>query len=148
MGPTLTGRDDVAPVVASRSAGLLGLVGSLVCTVAMTLPAIGVGAAGGMAAMSGASANTQGGFLGFLLEYGPLILLVSVALVTIGLALRRPRAAVPSLAAGAVLYWGMYAQASYLVMYVSLALGFAAWTAIYRWTLSDHQSTGESPAGN
>jgi len=114
---------------------------------AMTLPAIGVGAAGGMAAMSGASANTQGGFLGFLLEYGPLILLVSVALVTIGFALRRPRAAVPSLAAGAVLYWGMYAQASYLVMYVSLALGFAAWAAIYRWTLSGQQSTGESPPG-
>ncbi len=132
MGPTLTDRDDVAPVVASRSAGLLGLVGSLACTMAMTLPAIGVGAAGGMAAMSGANANTQGGFLGFLLEYGPLILLVSVALVTIGLALRRPRAAVPSLAAGAVLYWGMYAQASYFVMYVSLALGFAAWAAIYR----------------
>ncbi len=147
MGPTLTDRDDVAPVVASRSAGLLGLVGSLACTMAMTLPAIGVGAAGGMAAMSGASANTQGGFLGFLLEYGPLILLVSVALVTIGLALRRPRAAVPSLAAGGVLYWGMYAQASYFVMYVSLALGFAAWVAIYRWTLSGQQSTGEPPAG-
>ncbi len=90
---------------------------------AMTLPAIGVGAAGGMAAMSGASANTQGGFLGFLLEYGPLILLVSVALVTIGLALRRPRAA------------------------VSLTLGFAAWAAIYRWTLSGQQSTGESAPG-
>ncbi len=146
MGPTLTDRDDVAPVVASRSAGLLGIGGTLACTVAMTLPAIGVGAAGGMAAMSGASANTQGGFLGFLLEYGPIILLVSVALVTIGLALRRPRAAVPSLAAGALLYWGMYAQASYFVMYVSLALGFAAWAAIYRWTLSGQQSTGESPA--
>lgn len=63
---------------------------------------------------------------GIPLEYGPVILLVSIALVTIGLALRRPWAAVPSLAAGAVLYWGMYAQASYFVMYVSLALGFAA----------------------
>ena len=97
--------------------------------------------------MSGASANTQGGFLGFLLEYGPLILVISVALVTLGLALRRPWAAVPALAAGAVLYWGMYAQPSYVVMYVSLALGFAAWAAIYRWTLSGRQSTGESPAG-
>jgi len=136
-----------SPVVASRSAGLLGIGGTLACTVAMTLPAIGVGAAGGMAAMSGASANTQGGFLGFLLEYGPLILLVSVALVTIGFALRRPLATGPSLAAGAVLYWGMYAQGNYFVMYVSLALGFAAWAAIYRWTLSGQQSTGESPAG-
>ncbi len=58
MGRALTDRDDIAPVVASRSAGLLGLVGSLACTMAMTLPAIGVGAAGGMAAMSGASAPT------------------------------------------------------------------------------------------
>lgn len=97
--------------------------------------------------MSGANAPTQGGFLGFLLEYGPFILLVSVALVTIGLALRRSWAAVPALAAGAVLYWGMYAQASYFVMYVSLALGFAAWAAIHRWTLSAQQSTGESPPG-
>lgn len=136
LGPTLSDRDDIAPVVASRSAGVLGIGGTLVCTVAMTLPAIGVGAAGGMAAMSGANAPTQGGFLGFLVEYGPVILLVSVALVTIGLALRRPWAALPSLAAGAVLYWGMYAQASYVVMYVSLALGFAAWAALYRWALS------------
>lgn len=113
----------------------------------MTLPAIGVGAAGGMAAMSGSTAPTQGGFLGFLLEHGPVILLVSVALVTIGLALRRPWAAAPSLAAGGVLYWGMYAQPDYVVMYVSLALGFTAWAALYRWTLSGQRKALQLPLG-
>lgn len=93
--------------------------------------------------MSGTSAPTQGGFLGFLLEYGPVILLVSVALVTLGVALRRPWAAAPSLAAGAIIYWGMYAQASYSLMYLSLALGFAAWAATYRWALSGQRSPGE-----
>lgn len=141
MGRSLTGRDDVAPAVSSRTAGVLGLAGSVTCTVAMTLPAIGVGAAGGMAAMSGSNAGTQGGVLGFLLDYGPIILIVSVALVTIGFALRRPKAAAPSLGVGAVLYWGMYAQASYLLMYATLALGFAAWALIYRWTFVNRQPT-------
>ncbi len=103
----------------------------------MVLPAIGIvgaGAAGGMAGMSDDSGTTQGGFLGFLLESGPTILLISVALVTAGLALRRPWTAAPSLAAGAVIYWGMYEQASYPVMYFTLALGFAVWAALYRGT--------------
>ncbi|MBA3782885.1 MAG: hypothetical protein H0X12_13670 [Nocardioides sp.] len=121
----------------SRAAGLLGVAGTLACTVAMVLPAIGIvgaGAAGGMAGMSDDSGTTQGGFLGFLLESGPTILLISVALVTAGLALRRPWTAAPSLAAGAVIYWGMYEQASYPVMYFTLALGFAVWAALYRGT--------------
>jgi len=84
--------------------------------------------------MSDDSGTTQGGFLGFLLEFGPTILLISVALVTAGLALRRPWSAAPSLAAGAAIYWGMYEQASYLVMYFTLALGFAVWAALYRGT--------------
>jgi len=84
--------------------------------------------------MSDDSGATQGGFMGFLLESGPIILLVSVALVTLGLVLRRPWTAAPSLAAGAVIYWGMYEQASYLVMYFTLALGFAVWAALYRGT--------------
>jgi len=136
MDPTLTARRNLARGASSRSAGLLGVAGTLACTVAMVLPAIGLvgAAAGGMAGMSDDSGTTQGGFLGFLLESGPTILLISVALVTLGLALRRPWSAAPSLAAGAVIYWGMYEQASYPVMYFTLALGFAVWAALYRGT--------------
>jgi hypothetical protein len=137
MDPTLTTRRNLARGTSSRSAGLLGIAGTAACTVAMVLPAIGLvgaGAAGGMAGMSDDTEATQGGLMGFLLESGPTILLISVALVTLGLALRRPWTAAPSLAAGAVLYWGMYEQPSYLVMYLTLALGFAAWAALYRGT--------------
>ena len=141
MDPTLTPRPNRARGASSRSAGLLGVAGTLACTVAMVLPAIGLvgaGAAGGMAGMSDGG-TTQGGFLGFLLEFGPTILLISVALVTLGLALRRPWTATPSLAAGAVIYWGMYEQASYPVMYFTLALGFATWAALYQATRKWHR---------
>lgn len=136
MDPTRTARRDLARGASSRSVGLLGVAGTLACTVAMVLPAIGLvgAAAGGMAGMSDDGGTTQGGFLGFLLESGPTILLISVALVTVGLALRRPWSAAPSLAAGAAIYWGMYEQASYPVMYLTLALGFAVWAALYRGT--------------
>ncbi|MGH3570622.1 MAG: hypothetical protein ACRDUW_02140 [Pseudonocardiaceae bacterium] len=74
-----------------------------------------------------------GGLLGALIEYGPVILIVSVLLVTASVALRRPPATVPAGAAGALLYWGMYAQPSYPVMYLSVAVGFAGWAAAYLW---------------
>jgi len=93
MDPTLTPRRNLARGASSRSTGLLGVAGTLACTVAMVLSAIGLagaGAAGGMAGMSDDSGTTQGGFLGFLLESGPTILLISVVLVTAGLALCRP----------------------------------------------------------
>lgn len=137
MDPALTTRRNLARGTGSRSAGLLGIAGTLACTVVMVLPVIGLlgaGAGAGMAGMSDRKGPAQGGLTGFLLESGPTILLISVALVTLGLALRRPWTAAPSLAAGAVLYWGMYEQASYLVMYLTIALGFAAWVALYRGT--------------
>lgn len=136
MCPVQTSRSRRSQVGAG-SAGLLGVTGSVACTVAMMLPVIGAAGAGAAAGMSGMADMTgpaQGGLLGVLLQYGPIILVVSVVLVTVSVALRRPVAAVPALAAGALLYWGMYAQPSYPVMYGSLALGFAVWGTIYLWT--------------
>ncbi len=117
--------------------GALGITGGLICTATMVLPALGAAgaaaAAGGMQGMTGADEPPHDGLLGILTDAGPAILIVSTLLVTLGVGLRRPLATVPALAAGAVLYWGMYAQPSYPVMYLTLALGFAGWLATYLW---------------
>ncbi len=116
------------------SVGLLGVLGGLTCTVTMVAPVVGIAGAGAAAGMNGMSSSPPGGVLGVLTGYGPGILIVSVLLVTASLTWRRAFAAVPALAAGVLLYWGMYAQSSYPVMYLSLGLGFAVWIATYLWT--------------
>jgi hypothetical protein len=136
---------------ACSSAGVLGLLGSVACAVSMLLVAAGVAdsaAATSMAAMTGT--GTPGGALGGLVRIGPWLMLASVLLVTAAFALtRRPVTAVPALLAGAVLYTGMYAQASLAVMYASIAVGYTAWAALLLrvraggrrpWT-SDHSGT-------
>jgi len=92
--------------------GALGITGGLICTATMVLPALGAAgaAAGGTQGMTGADESPRYGLVGTLTDVGPAILVVSTLLVTLGVCLRRPLAAVPALAAGAVLYWGMYAQ--------------------------------------
>ncbi len=74
-----------------------------------------------------------GGLLGVLVTIGPELLVVSVLLVAVSFALRRPVAALPALIAGALLYWGMYSQASVVVMYVTIVVAYLAWAAIYVW---------------
>ena len=75
------------------------------------------------------------------------ILIVSVVLVTVSLAVRRPLAAVPALAFGALLYWGMYGQPSHLLMYLTLALAYAGWLGTNLWTRRRpaRQLTGTQP---
>lgn len=80
------------------------------------------------------AASHPGGVLGFLVTIGPELLVVSVLLVTVSLALRQRVAAIPALAAGALLYWGMSAQASDAVMYATIAIGYVIWAATYAWT--------------
>ena len=115
--------------------GALGITGGLICTATMVLPALGAAgaAAGGMQGMTSGDEPPHDGLLGILTDAGPAILIVSTLLVTLGVGLRRPLATVPALAAGAVLYWGMYAQPSYPVMYLTLVLGFTGWLATYLW---------------
>lgn len=131
------------------SVGLLGVLGGLTCTATMVAPVIGIAGAGAAAGMKGMASSPAGGVLGVLTGFGPGILVVSVLLVTASLAWRRTLAAVPALAAGVLLYWGMYAQSSYPVMYLSLSLGFAAWLATYLWTrtstTSVHAVHGDDP---
>ena len=128
---------------AAAAATVTGAAGSLACTVAMTAAlagAFGTGAAAGARTitarhlMPGMATPAPGGPLGRLIESGPQILAVSALLVTAGLARRRPLAAVPAAAAGALLWWGMYAQANLGVMYTAVVLAYATWTTAWLWT--------------
>ena len=149
-----TSGDRLGTVRARTAAGVAGTCGSLACIASMVLPLVGVGGAGvasgaragggSMAGMgpapaarasSGAAAPSHpGGVLGFLVTIGPELLVVSILLVTVSLALRRRAAALPALVAGALLYWGMYAQGSDALMYATIAVGYAIWAATYAWT--------------
>ena len=60
--------------------------------------------------------------------------------VACGISMILIAAAIPALLAGAVLYAGMYRQASLLVMDASIAAGYTAWIALYRWARGGHSS--------
>jgi hypothetical protein len=119
------------------SAGALGVLGSIACTASMIAAAAGVGgaaAATSMAGMTNTGTGHPGGALGALVRIGPWLIVLSALLVTAAFALtRRPLTAIPALAAGAVLYAGMYAQNSLPVMYASVAVGYLTWAALALW---------------
>jgi hypothetical protein len=120
------------------SAGAVGVLGSMACTASMIAAAVGVGGAAAATSMTGMTGMTGtgrlGGVLGVLVRIGPWLIVASVLLVTAAFALsRRPVTAIPALAAGAVLYAGMYAQNSLLVMYASIAVGYLTWAALALW---------------
>lgn len=131
------------------TAGVAGSVaGSVACMVSMGLVAVGVGssaAAAGMAGMS-TSGDTPSGLLGALVRIGPVLLIVSIVLVTVAFALWRPLGAVPALIAGVIMYAGMYAQPSLAVMYASLALGYATWIGLFLWLRARHRPPGAPQA--
>lgn len=134
-------------------AAALGLLGSLACSAAMVMalagilgPGVAVSAAstGGMAGMSNTpSAATHNSSLPspvltalfFLIQSGPVILILSIAAIALAAGLRRRAALVPVVVAGLVLYWGMYMQAARPVMYSSVLLGLAALVAAYLWSM-------------
>lgn len=80
------------------------------------------------------TASHPGGVLGLLVTIGPERLVVSILLVAASLALRRRIAAAPAHLAGALLCWGMYAQASVDLMYATIAVGYLVWISTYAWT--------------
>ena len=95
----------------ARLGGLIGLVGTLVCSLSMVAAPLGLIAAGGTAAaqggMAGMGSEHQGagaahspGWLDVLLSWGPEILLVSVLLIVASVALRRRWAALPAIGGG------------------------------------------------
>jgi hypothetical protein len=118
------------------SAGALGVLGSMACTASMIAAAVGVGGAAAAASMAGMTTTGSGhpGVLGALVRVGPWLIVASALLVTAAFALtRRPLTVIPALAAGAVLYAGMYAQNSLPVMYASIAVGYLTWAALLLW---------------
>lgn len=120
--------------------GIVGVLGTLTCMGAMVLAVIGVASAGTAATMSGMSTGVQGGnggqptpLLAFLLQTGPVILLVSIGMFALSLALRKWVAVIPALLVGAVIYWGMYGQPRLPVMYITMALGLLGWAMVFLW---------------
>jgi hypothetical protein len=136
-------------------AAALGLLGSLVCSAAMVMAlagllgagvAAGAASSGDMGGMAGTSATSSpashnsslpaplmSAFL-FLLQAGPVILIVSIAAIALAVGVRRRVALLPVVGAGLVLYWGMYMQAARPVMYSSVVLGLATLAAAYIWS--------------
>jgi hypothetical protein len=120
----------------ARLGGLVGLVGSLLCSLSMVAAPLGLIAAGGTAAaqggMAGMGSEHQGagaaaspGWLDVLLRWGPEILVVSVLLIVASVALRRRWAALPAVGEGLILYIGMYVQPNLTLMYGAIVVGTA-----------------------
>jgi len=70
----------------------------------------------------------------FLVHAGPIVLLISIVAIVLAFGIRRRAAAIPALAAGAVMYWGMYLQPRLGLMDVGIVLGFFGWAALYFWS--------------
>lgn len=161
----------------AKFGSLVGIGGTLVCSLSMVAVAVGLFVAGGTAAtqgMAGMDSGHQGGranvasghhgrsgrdgmagmgskhqdgapgassghhrvakhsvakqahtpaWLEILLRFGPVILVVSVLLVTASATLRRRLAALPAISGGLILYVGMYAQPNLALMYAAIVVG-------------------------
>jgi hypothetical protein len=132
---------------------LAGLGGSVLCSAAMIAAAVGLittttstGTAAhrlstqSMPGMDTPAAGTTGGgalpawlaaWLGALVRYGPQLLVASLALLAVGTALHRRAALAPTVAAGVILYVGMYRQRSLPWMYVAIGIGTVLLAAAY-----------------
>ena len=116
-----------------RGLGALGLLGSVACSGAMTAALLGIGgtaaagaaAMGDMAGMSDPqpSVGPLASLVGFLIWAGPAILLLSLIALVAATVGRRPAAGGIVLAAGALLYWGMYLQSGPELMVASIVIG-------------------------
>lgn len=126
-----------------RRFGLAGVVAAVVCTLGCCLPAvlaalgIGASAAVGMGHAAHGGDEPRGWFatvLDVVHRISPVLLIVSIVLVTAALAMRRRAAVLPALSAGAVLYLSVHGQTDPIVMYAGMALGYGVWIALYLWT--------------
>lgn len=127
--------------IGQATIGVVGVLGTLTCMGAMILAVIGVageGASASMARMSPGAQSGNGGpptsILAFLLQAGPVILLVSIAAFALSLAVKRWVAVIPVLLVGGVIYWGMYGQPNLPLMYVMMALGLLCWISLFLWS--------------
>ena len=142
----MAGQEQRTPGVRRRALGALGIVGSLTCSASMIGVALGLAGAaaaagGGMSSMAGvsdapaASATTGplAAALTLLVWAGPAILLLSLVAIGAALTGRRRRATGVAVAAGILLFWGMYLQPRLSVMLVAIGVGLAALLAAYLW---------------
>ena len=136
---------------------VVGLGGTLVCSLSMIAAAVGLFAAGGTAAaqggMAGMGSEHQGagaahspGWLDVLLRWGPEILVVSVVLVAASVALRRRWAALPAIGGGLTLYVGMYVQPNLALMYAAIAVGILLLILAYVVSLRPARREASRPA--
>lgn len=126
-----------------RRFGVAAVAAAMVCTLGCCLPAIlvALGAGASAAVGMGHAAHGAGGSHGWFAaaldvvhRVSPVLLLVSIVLVTAAFAMRRRVAVLPALLAGVVLYFGVHGQTDPVVMYAAMALGYGAWIALYLWT--------------
>ncbi len=130
----------------SQCCAAAGALGSLACSTSMILVALGlvgsaVSAGSSLVDMpgmgsTGTTASQPGplaGLLAFLVQAGPVIMIPSIAAMVLASGIRRQIAAIPALAAGAVMYWGMYLQPRLALMYAAIVAGFFGWAALYLW---------------
>lgn len=110
--------------------GALGLVGTLLCSLTMVAPALGLialqGARSSMAGMNNADMVGQAQLPGWwttVMHLGPYILILSALLVVVAVGVRRPVAMTPAIAGTLVLYLGMYTQPSLTVMETATIIG-------------------------
>ncbi|KYP79929.1 hypothetical protein [Ferroacidibacillus organovorans] len=135
----------------SRMSGILGIVGCIVCMGSMILAAIGVAGAvvsGSMSAMSmsGMGMNSMSGsspgWLETILKFGPVILVVSVLLVTVSIGIRRRRFIIPALVGGVIMYLGMYMTINIPLMVISTVVGFVLWGVLYVKSMPRNMKSG------
>jgi hypothetical protein len=118
--------------------GALGIGGALLCSLTMVAPALGLIAVQGMrppmGGVSSSASTTQAQLPAWseaIVRLGPEILAVSVLLVALAAAFRRRLAALPAAAGGLILYLGLYAQPSLVVMDAATVLGIALLVLAY-----------------
>lgn len=143
--PPDPGRHARAGRVAEACCSIAGIGGSVACSFGMVAAAVGLFGTAGTTAARGASmagmgdasstVSRQPGWLDALVRFGPEILIASLALVALGVGLRRPRALIAVAVGGGVLYVGMYVQDSLATMYVAIAAGTILLIFAYAWSL-------------
>ena len=127
--------------------GALGLVGTLLCSLSMMAPDLGLitleGVRSSMAGRGNAGAVSQAQIPGWwttAMHLGSLILVLSVVLVVLAVAVRRPLATMPAIVGGVVLYFGMYVQPGLMNMKAATVIGTGslvlAYAASFRLSLS------------
>ena len=86
-----------------------------------------------MSAHSGMGTGESSGIVGWLVDMGPVTLIISIVAFAISAFSKRWSAILPAVIGGGVLYAGMYEQDSVAVMYWAIGVGFLLWVIAWAW---------------